>query len=533
MEPMAAPLGRMKRPAAAAASSEATPKRPAGRASSARGAVGGSSSSTAGKAGSEVGASKKVVEAMKNPTTNILRNVLDRQMGCMSAEDKASVHKNAEAFKRVGGFRHGGLCSGSNVAYLSTLTLFLTLLGLPACQNMFDVDKDKDKQAWLSDIVNKGIGKSCIFKEMGDMSDTHAECCTHNGLCRIPSGKDGPHLATCGFSCKDISKANPKRGVYSHGVKLAAGNTAFTLICFWQYCTFHRLPFAICENVTEFLADTSSNLAEFSHMFGGIGYVFKHVIVDASLWVAQRRKRVYFILLNLAKCRLTLSEGKALLVKIVATINSFEADRIPIKDTLLPRRAKRVRMELDECKLAAKERAPSAGEVRWPEQHLTEMHRKGLSHSSLADEGLSCNDWFQTLPEREQSVIKFKRQATPNAYSFDSSQSIDRATCSSNDDQVETTLISTLLTGSSVWLNNEARLLLGWEACLLQCIPCPALPGAAHTSRKKLIAIAGDAFCGASYMQVLLGLMAHIPTDIDMDNRDEERDFVDNLIWEA
>ena len=72
VEPMAAPLGRMKRPAAAAASSEATPKRPAGRASSARGAVGGSSSSTAGKAGSEVGASKKVVEAMntQRPTSS-------------------------------------------------------------------------------------------------------------------------------------------------------------------------------------------------------------------------------------------------------------------------------------------------------------------------------------------------------------------------------------------------------------------------------------------------------------------------------
>ena len=83
----------------------------------------------------------------------------------------------------------------------------------------------------------------------------------------------------------------------------------------------------ILENVKEFLSDTSNNFDQFKRSFSEIGYGIKHVLLDASMWVPQRRKRVYLIAFNTRLFSLDEHTARALLGKMVSTIASlsFEA----------------------------------------------------------------------------------------------------------------------------------------------------------------------------------------------------------------
>ena len=75
------------------------------------------------------------------------------------------------------------------------------------------------------------------------------------------------------------------------------------------------------------MSDTSTNFDQFKRSFSEIGYAIKHVLLDASMWVPQRRKRVYIIALNMRLFALDEDRARALLGKMVSTIASlsFEA----------------------------------------------------------------------------------------------------------------------------------------------------------------------------------------------------------------
>ena len=143
----------------------------------------------------------------------------------------------------------------------------------------------------------------------------------------MPTGPDGPFLVPCGSSCKDVSKANPNNKEFRSGLQERKGVTANRLWSFSGYCEQNQPPVLILENVENFLNDASNNFDELKRRFGAIGYAVKHVLLDASLWVPQRRKRVYIIALNMRLFALDEDRARALLGKMVSTIASlyFEA----------------------------------------------------------------------------------------------------------------------------------------------------------------------------------------------------------------
>ena len=97
-----------------------------------------------------------------------------------------------------------------------------------------------------------------------------------------------------------MSKANPKNKEFRSGLQERKGVTAHSLWGFWHNCELHQPPVLILENVIdEFLSDTSNNFDQFKRSFSEIGYAIKHVLLDASMWVPHRRKRVYIIALNM------------------------------------------------------------------------------------------------------------------------------------------------------------------------------------------------------------------------------------------
>ena len=474
-------------------------------------------------------------KAMADPEVNILAKVLQKQLDSLGDAKVRGIEKNLLDFVAANGsLKMSSHCSGSNVAFLAAATVALKTTGKNCILNMYDVEKDKDKQRWLR-VLGEGFGERCIFKEMGDMADTHAWCDLHGRKCCIPNGQDGPHITSRGCSCNDISKANPRHKEYEHCVASGSGVTAFTLKSFHQHVTFHAPPIAICENVQEFVSTPgSTNMAEFSKMFSKAGYACKYVLVDACQWVAQRRKRVYIILIHLAKWQLDAEGAKEVLTRITECVSKLSTHSIvKLDDILLENSHPLVRKELEHAKRVAAARGPPSGDTKWAEKHLQEMSKLGLTQSSLAATEkaaeLENNPWFKTLTEREKHIILIKL-ASSNVETIDIGRSVDRVATSSEDSNGDV-FCSTLLTQSTVWVVSRGRILAGPEACSLQCIPCSVLPKSQSLNRSCLVPLAGDAFCGASFMSVLLAIFVHLPSQFHDVAEESDAQILATLDW--
>ena len=186
------------------------------------------------------------------------------------------------------------------------------------------MEVDPEKQKWLKMLFDGS--DTCILNKMEDMGSSKAYCCVHKKECEVPTGPDGPFLVSCGFSCKDVSKANPKNKEFRSGLQERKGVTANSL---WEVRDLRRAetaPVLILQNAEEFLSDTSNNLDQFKRSLGEIGYAITHVLLDASMWVPQRRKRVYIIALNMRLFDLDEDGARAFLGKMVSTIQSLSFD---------------------------------------------------------------------------------------------------------------------------------------------------------------------------------------------------------------
>ena len=264
-------------------------------------------------------------DTLLNSSSNILMLIVTKQIEKLSEELREQLKENIVNWGRLKASM-ASLCSGSNVACLAAKTLHIAVVGnATSCPNLFDVEVDPEKQKWLKMLFDGS--DTCIFNKMEDMGSSKAYCCVHKKECEVPTGPDGPFLVSCGFSCKDVSKANPKRKEFTNGLQEKKGVTAISLWSLRDYCELHQPPVLILENVENFLNDTSNNFDELKRRFGAIGYAVKHVLLDASLWVPQIRKRVYIIALNMRLFDLDEDGARALLGKMVSTIQSlsFEA----------------------------------------------------------------------------------------------------------------------------------------------------------------------------------------------------------------
>lgn len=269
----------------------------------------------------------------------------------------------------------------------------------------------------------------------------------------------------------------------------------------------------------------SSNWSEFTKLFFEVGYAVKYVVLDAARWVPQRRRRVYILLIRWAFFGLRFEEAVALLGQMLETAKSLAFDEpIAWTNIMLAAKHQRTKAELKELMEIAAKRKHDKADVMWPDKLLTEMTKAGISYSSLQQSPLWKNPWFKTMLPREQMTLLKTLAEAPCAETIDTSQTITRIPKSSvassssagqvgedDTDEGGVHLCSTLLTGSGIWKKTESRLFLGWEACSLQCIPCAALPGSMQMSRRLLCYIAGDAFCGAAFSAVVIGIFTNLP----------------------
>ena len=165
---------------------------------------------------------------------------MNRQIEKLNEELREQLKENILNWGRLKASM-ASLCSGSNVACLAAKTVHIAVVGNAAsCHNLFDVEDDAEKQKWLNMLFNDR--PTCIFNKMEDVSSFKAYCCVHKKDCVVPTGPSGPFLVSCGFSCKDVSKANPKHKEFRNGLQERRGVTAVTLLSFKDYCEQNQPP---------------------------------------------------------------------------------------------------------------------------------------------------------------------------------------------------------------------------------------------------------------------------------------------------
>lgn len=431
--------------------------------------------------------------------------------------------------------------------------------------NVFDVEKDPVKVEWLKKVMHRNFRShnGCIYKDVSMVADTEADCSTHKGMCTIPTGPaEGPYFVSCGFVCKDKSKANVNRSQYKDSVAAGKGVTANTLNGVMEYLLFHRPPTALLENVADFVAESSTDWQELVKKAHAAGYAVKYCILDAAWWLPQRRRRVYIPMISYKAFGLSLREAEKLLAAACKKASEFKFTDGPLPWSAIlhqdgdPWIAKEL---ADMERVAAKrsEQPEEATDEAWHDKRLAEMTKAGVSFSVMGHDphvaSLKGNPWFDALTGREQASMAHLMAVVPNKVCIDISQSLDRlakiptskprgaprasssAMPSSSPPDDDAGLCRTLVIRSNVWYNPLRRCLTGAEKCALQGIPCSVLAGASKMQPRSLTMLAGDAFNGAAFSAIVLSMLLHIPV-LSKDPKvveveDNNADFLQHLVW--
>ena len=167
-------------------------------------------------------------------------------------------------------------------------------------------------------------------------------------------------------------------------------------------------------------------------------------------------------------------EGRQVVGNMIKTTKKLGFET-PIEMQLILKAASHhaVRREFKELQdVAAKRKVDQESAELWPAQHLAEMAKAGISYTSLASSELNANDWFATFTSREKSVALYYLATKADTKTIDVSQRIDRPSSSSTTgaEKEEQDVCSTIVCHSHIWVADAARILTGWEGCLLQGI---------------------------------------------------------------
>jgi hypothetical protein len=146
--------------------------------------------------------------------------------------------------------------------------------------------------------------------------------------------------------------------------------------------------------------------------YGGSSKCFS----TAEYHLPQRRKSVFFVLLNCEAFGCTLDEAGSTAAKMLKTTELFRCKSAPTwKEFLLPDSSPRVEAELDR-RLANIESRPQNKTYgphhywqyqSWQQQHRAFLSTKGWTMAVLPPAVKRDSEWYKLLPAREKDVLGF------------------------------------------------------------------------------------------------------------------------------
>ena len=399
-------------------------------------------------------------------------------------------------------------CSGSEGAFYVMEALcraYRFHLGLQemSMTHAFSCEIHKDKQRWIQAVLECGPLKhdgapsparspgsdddastsGCLFADIQTLADGDAECIIHKKKCPVP----GCDIFVVGSSCKDFSKANPKKETHKLVFQQPSslGGSAQTYHGFTGYVAARSPGIVLYENVDgleeQIGASAQSNLDILLATMKSLGYKAQPLRTDAAAFgLPARRRRLYILFVREVNAKVQ-TQARSL-TKSFEMFNNMVASclRSPpcARELLLNCSSNEVWEFLEERKshrAAQKSQKPSSS---WTEQHMKFAEAQDLRWGQPYPEELKLNAWFETLTAREQDVLVLSRAQAPDAGFRNVSQSLGREHSMSFCPETKKHLAPTMLPGQLLFVEllKPPRLMLGQEALLFQGFPvCPFL----------------------------------------------------------
>ena len=316
-------------------------------------------------------------------------------------------------------------------------------LDLPEVRNMFSCEKDTRKQDFIRKVVHvlPGCEDACMFSDIGYMGAARADCVTHGRRCPIRKS----HMASCGFSCKDFSKANTSFRQCDNVLESGHGTSGETFSGMRAFLKTHCPAVMQLENV-EKVALNETELKYLADALHEAGYVLIYDIIIASEYgFPTTRSRFFGLALRLAawpdKTETELEmAGKA----VFELQRKMRLDPLPMNSFLRSHQDQYVAGEM-------RRRMKSPDQVQgltWVKQHQRFCTQMSIPLEQLIPPlDQTSSEFYALLTKREREVLGFnindwRSRDPPKELGFiDVSQSLNRAPASEPD------LLPTILPG--------------------------------------------------------------------------------------
>ncbi|CAJ1351093.1 unnamed protein product, partial [Effrenium voratum] len=318
-------------------------------------------------------------------------------------------------------------------------------------------------------------GDACIFADIGQLGEAAGHCVVHDKDCPIPR----VDIFVVGTSCKDLSRANPSKD----NTKLvldqvsSRGGSAQTFQGFVAYVRQHGPSMIVYENVDSIddaiPQSQQNNLQHLMETMANTGYSGQKLLVDSNQFgLPARRRRLYVVFVKVTNCVFSFSSRP--LEACFDSLRSCPRVQVPwddedVKQFLIARQDKAL-------KSAGRSQSNSAGSA-WIEQHMRYSESAGVRWGQPVPADLACNDWFDTLTDREKDSLLLSRHQAPSAGFRNLSQSVGRVHSQSWSPDSGKHVAPTMLPGQLLFveLTRPARVLLGQEALIMQGFPARRL----------------------------------------------------------
>ena len=432
-----------------------------------------------------------------------------------------------EGLSKQASWTLGSICSGTDVCSMAASALLLAVRKLadkktqvPDFLHVFSCEINKAKQ----DFLRQFVGPRLVFEDAAAMGSQKAHDVISNTLQYIPA----VDCMIAGFVCKDVSHMNRHACSSKSCISEASKRTGRTFQAVLQYCERHRPGVVILENVTAIEdidpESMQSNAEVCCSLLQGLGYqVFTKAMTPQLHGVPHRRNRFWFVALlmsydALAKEAYTFSQPMW---------NTFQEalDSITLTPPMLPdfvlgaddaelRLWQQHRLEMREKTVKAEELAASQAsqvsvesdlpdDCEWPELHKS-MFRSNKKRYPVNLRLIYDSKQLaalQVLPQRQREIVAFWDLTKPpppdEEEVLDLAQGISRTpNCQGS--------VPCILPNSVLWLRRAFRLLEPSECLCMQALPLLPFASLQHWSTAEIMSLAGNAFCGANVMALLL-----------------------------
>lgn len=361
------------------------------------------------------------------------------------------------------------------------------------------------------ELYGEGAANICVFDDVTKLVSKQSTCARHGGVCCEMPNID---VLISGFSCKDLSKANPNRKNLLTQQVLAAesspGKSADTLRGTLEVVEAKMPEFVLLENIDmEQDAEHASGLDKILAELSSRGYDVQAFVLNAVDYaLPQNRKRTFVVAMLSPGRKFGITNYTMFWKRFKELLQSFKVQGPAFPDAMLPVDSVLVKAELQH-RLSTPSKGWESGSI---EIHRKEWQKVGkrwqTMHPARSDQDSA---WYNTLTARQRDALAYHQYVSRadsggRFVGCDVGQSIGRMPTSTLVNGKLT--LPTILPNSLIWvaadghhrpvIAAEALMFQGWPACQPRWATLIR-----KMSDRDLFSLAGNAFPGTVIVALL------------------------------